>query len=69
MAIILKVNKVNMFVSSVLLVFWYHLPNFLDTPRMPSSAIAGLDTGNRQSVFDSRQGLLDFDFCHVVLQW
>jgi hypothetical protein len=32
MAIILKVNKVNLFVSSVLFVFWYHSPNFLDTP-------------------------------------
>jgi hypothetical protein len=31
MAIILKANKVNLFVSSVLLVFWYHSPNVLDT--------------------------------------
>jgi hypothetical protein len=30
----LKVNKVNLFVSSVLFVFWYHSPNFLGTPRM-----------------------------------
>jgi hypothetical protein len=29
----LKANKVNLFVSSVLFVFWYHSPNFLDTPR------------------------------------
>jgi hypothetical protein len=29
----LKTNKVNLFVSSVLFVFWYHSPNFLDTPR------------------------------------
>jgi hypothetical protein len=34
MAIILKANKVNLFVSSVLFVFWYHSPNFLDTPRI-----------------------------------
>jgi hypothetical protein len=33
MAIILKAHKVNLFVSSVLFVFWYHSPNFLDTPR------------------------------------
>jgi hypothetical protein len=26
MAIILKANKVNLFVSSVLFVFWYHSP-------------------------------------------
>jgi hypothetical protein len=34
MAIILKANIVNLFVSSVLFVFWYHSPNFLDTPRI-----------------------------------
>jgi hypothetical protein len=34
MAIILKANKVNLFVSSVLFVFWYHSLNFLDTPRI-----------------------------------
>jgi hypothetical protein len=34
MAIVLKANKVNLFVSSVLFVFWYHSPNFLDTPLM-----------------------------------
>jgi hypothetical protein len=34
MAIILKANKVNLFGSSVLFVFWDQSPNFLDTPRM-----------------------------------
>jgi hypothetical protein len=34
MAIILKANKVNSFVSSVLFFFWYHSPNILDTPRI-----------------------------------
>jgi hypothetical protein len=34
MAIILNANEVNLFVSSVLLVFWYHSPNVLDMPRM-----------------------------------
>jgi hypothetical protein len=33
MAIILKADKVNLFVSSLLFVFWYHSPNFLDTSR------------------------------------
>jgi hypothetical protein len=33
-AIILKSNKVNLFVSSVLFVFWYLSPNILDTPRI-----------------------------------
>jgi hypothetical protein len=34
MAIILKANKANLFVSSVLCVFWYHSPNILDTPHI-----------------------------------
>jgi hypothetical protein len=34
MAMILKANKVNLFVSFVLFVFWYHSPNFLDTPHI-----------------------------------
>jgi hypothetical protein len=37
MVIILKANKVNLFVSSVLFVFWYHSPNILDTPHIWSS--------------------------------
>jgi hypothetical protein len=41
MAIILKANKVNLFVSSVLFVFWYHSPNFLDTPHR-SSQLSGI---------------------------
>jgi len=32
--IILKASKVNLFVSSVFFVFWYHSPNFLVTPLM-----------------------------------
>jgi hypothetical protein len=38
MAIILKANKVNLFVSSVLFVLWYHSPNILDTLRIWSKA-------------------------------
>jgi hypothetical protein len=34
MASILTANKVNLFVSSGLFGFWYHSPNFLDTPRV-----------------------------------
>jgi hypothetical protein len=34
MAIILKANKVNLFVFSVLFVFWYHSPKVLDTPHI-----------------------------------
>jgi hypothetical protein len=32
MAIILKASKVSLLVCSVLFVFWYHSPNFSDTP-------------------------------------
>jgi hypothetical protein len=32
--IVLKANKVNLFVSSILFVFWYHSPNFLHTPHI-----------------------------------
>jgi hypothetical protein len=34
MVILFKANKVNLFVSCVLFVFWYHSPNVLDTPRI-----------------------------------
>jgi hypothetical protein len=34
MAIILKTNKGNLFVSSVVFVFWSNSPTFLDTPRI-----------------------------------
>jgi hypothetical protein len=34
MVFILKAEKVNLFVSSVLFVFWYHSPNLLDTPHI-----------------------------------
>jgi hypothetical protein len=32
--IILKANEVNLFVSAVLFVFWYHSPNVEDTPHI-----------------------------------
>jgi uncharacterized protein YccT (UPF0319 family) len=35
--IILKTNKVNLIVSSVLFVFWYNSTNILDTPHIWSS--------------------------------
>jgi hypothetical protein len=44
MAIILKANKVNLFVSSVLFVFWYHSPNCLDTPRIDIKRSCTSDT-------------------------
>jgi hypothetical protein len=47
MAIILKANKVNLFVSSVLFVFWYNSPNFLDTPRKTKQQIMSVGFGQR----------------------
>jgi hypothetical protein len=49
MASILKANKVNLFVSSVLFVFWYHSPNFLDTPPWRASKHKG--TRHRCSIY------------------
>jgi hypothetical protein len=50
MAIILKVNKVNLFVSSVLFVFWYQSPKLLDTPRVFKESCAHFYTLNRATV-------------------
>jgi hypothetical protein len=35
----IQTNKVNLFVSSVLFVFWYHSSNFLDTPHTVSAKL------------------------------
>jgi hypothetical protein len=51
MANILKANKVNLLISSVLFVFWYHSPNFLDTPRINVGA-------RQQSTHTVRTGFL-----------
>jgi hypothetical protein len=56
MAIILKANKVNLFVSSVLFVFWYHSPKVLDTPR--ASAIVGIEYDQKNFYFISRWQIL-----------
>jgi hypothetical protein len=40
----LKANKFNLFVSSVLFVFWYHSPKFLDTPHVSHTRICLLLT-------------------------
>jgi hypothetical protein len=51
MAIILKANRVNLFVSSILFVFWYHSPNVLDTlvkPEILTSYIYGHTFGNAE---------------------
>jgi hypothetical protein len=46
MAIILKANKFNLIVTSVLFVFWYHSPNFLDTPRSLDLCIFNLNVSS-----------------------
>jgi hypothetical protein len=40
MAIILKAKKVNLCVSPVLFVFWYHTLNFLDTPHIYQNTVS-----------------------------
>jgi hypothetical protein len=45
MAIILKANKVNLFVSSVLFVFWYHSPNVWDTLHIKSTKTVTYNSG------------------------
>jgi hypothetical protein len=45
--IILKANIFNLFVSSVLFVFWYHSPNVLDTPHI--CKISRLRVGGKYS--------------------
>jgi hypothetical protein len=47
---ILKANKVNSFVSSVLFVFWYHSPNVLDTPHICNISRLRVNLGFRRSV-------------------
>jgi hypothetical protein len=55
MVIILKANNVNLFVSSVLFVFWYHSLNFLDTPLT-------------SQVYD--HAVVEFmRFCHRTVSW
>jgi hypothetical protein len=48
--IILKANKVNLFVSSVLFVFWYHSPNVLDTPHICNISRLSVKVAWRQGV-------------------
>jgi hypothetical protein len=62
MAIILKANKLNLFVSSVLFVFWYHSPNFLDTPRIISHTRSGA-----QCILGSLRGPLHKCFLGVCI--
>jgi hypothetical protein len=47
----LKAKKVYLFVSSVLFVFWYHSPNFLDTPRKSLSTEGLGCTSNTKCLF------------------
>jgi hypothetical protein len=77
-------NKVNLFVSSVLFVFWYHSPNFLDTPRIYTRKFTGLGTGCIIFILFSKKCcllhnvicsswavfiLLNFVHCQIELFW
>jgi hypothetical protein len=50
LVIILKANKVNLFVSSVLFVFWYHSPNVSDTPPICNAVIPSYKKGKPDSL-------------------
>jgi hypothetical protein len=54
----LKANKVNLFVSSVLFVFWYHSPNVLDTPHICN--ISGLRV---KFTFNTNRSPVNFIAC------
>jgi hypothetical protein len=53
MMIILKANKVNLFVSSVLIVFWYHSPNILDTPHICNISRLRVKPGNVEGLLQT----------------
>jgi hypothetical protein len=56
----LKSNKVNLFVSSVLFVFWYHSPNFLDTPGIFQKKVKVLFV---LVIYPHVSALLQFSLC------
>jgi hypothetical protein len=63
----LKANKVNLFVSSVLFVFWYHSPNVLDTLHICN--ISWLRVNNRyavRSLPSSRQSARSFGMLVIL---
>jgi hypothetical protein len=62
MAIILKANKVNLFIYFVLFVFWYHSPNFLDTPRI-SLAFTG---SNSELLLAPKQYICIYTTCILI---
>jgi hypothetical protein len=52
MAIILKAKKVNLFVYSVLFVFWYHSPNVLDTRHIYDISWLRVNLATHQTVIN-----------------
>jgi hypothetical protein len=56
----LKANKVNLFVSSVLFVFWYHSPNVFETPRITRTMLhtASMWYQDIQTEITESEGLL-----------
>jgi hypothetical protein len=65
MAIILKANKVNLFVFSVLFVFWYHSPTFIDTPRISTLCLSVSFSLNTQIVSSRYLQFLSIDTSFV----
>jgi hypothetical protein len=71
MAIILKANKVNLFVSSVLFVLCYHSTNILDTPHICSISWLRVKSSHLSDFLPIKyfviSGLLDSLCRHVML--
>jgi hypothetical protein len=77
MAIILKTNKVNLFVSSVLCVFWYHSPNVLDTLHICNiswlrvkriNLLKCCDIGSRMAHFGLPRFKTNGNLCPFIMQ-
>jgi hypothetical protein len=65
MAIILKANKVNLFVSSVLCVFWYHLPNVLYTLHICNISWLRVKLTSRPILWSFTYSLIKYGSCSV----
>jgi hypothetical protein len=66
----LKANKVNLFVSSVLCVFWYHSPNVLDTLHICNISwlrVNGFESRVLIFLFDSEIALRKVGFQYLAV--
>jgi hypothetical protein len=66
MAIILKANTVNLFISSFLFVSWYHSLTVLDTPR--TSTVSGLISNLLTNQFNQYSDTNEMNFLIILLR-